>query len=89
MKWNKPKLASQIPTMEPEFVPKLQQQDQHDCPSFILYWCKLCTVCYYRGENFSIMSTKDYKDYPDSVYFSLKIASRMSQLLKTWETQIS
>lgn len=31
------------------------------------------------------MSMKDYKDYPDSVYVSLKIASRMSQLLKLEE----
>lgn len=84
MKRNKPKQASQIPTMEPEFVPKLQQQDQHDC---------LALSCI--GVNCVQFVTKGVKTFPlcqrrttkiTQIQFmshSLKIASRMSQLLKT------
>lgn len=71
--------------MGPEFVPKLQQQDQYDCP--------IALSCI--GVNCVQFVTKGVKTFPlcqrrttkiTQIQFmshSLKIASRMSQLLKT------
>lgn len=84
MKRNKPKQASQIPTMEPEFVPNCNNKISMtvlalscigvNCVQFVTKGVKTFPLCQRRTTKITQIQFMS---------LSLKIASRMSQLLKT------